>query len=105
MLGQRMQYACRYWKGTMTLEQAQENELGLICRKLHLETGHECSRPWGRLRRLTHFLASEYGCRVVSYNISGEQVTYGREWYGGLPVRFHGRDVDDAFPGLLQRLK
>jgi cyclopropane-fatty-acyl-phospholipid synthase len=34
MLDRRMQYTCGYWKDATTLDQAQENKLGLICRKI-----------------------------------------------------------------------
>ena len=45
---------------------------------------------------LAHFMASEYGCRVVTYNISAAQVAYGREWCQGLPVRFEQKDYREA---------
>jgi cyclopropane-fatty-acyl-phospholipid synthase len=45
---------------------------------------------------LAHFVASEYGCRVVMYNISAEQVAYGMELCKGLPVRIEQRDYREA---------
>jgi cyclopropane-fatty-acyl-phospholipid synthase len=96
MLDQRMQYSCGYWKDATTLEQAQENKLGLICRKLRLEPGMNVLDLGGGFGGLAHFMASEYGCRVVTYNISGEQVAYGREWCMGLPVRFEQKDYREA---------
>lgn len=39
MLDPYMQYSCAYWKDTDRLEQAQENKLDLICRKLDLKPG------------------------------------------------------------------
>jgi cyclopropane-fatty-acyl-phospholipid synthase len=45
---------------------------------------------------LAHFMAVEYGCRVVSYNISKEQVAYGRSLCKELPVRFEERDYREA---------
>ena len=45
---------------------------------------------------LAHFMAGEYGCRVVSYNISSQQVKYGRDWCRGLPVRFEEQDYREA---------
>jgi cyclopropane-fatty-acyl-phospholipid synthase len=96
MLDRRMQYTCGYWKDATTLEQAQEDKLRLICRKIQLEPGMTVLEFGGGFGGLAHFMASEYGCRVVSYNISAEQVSYGREWCKGLPVRFEHKDYREA---------
>ncbi len=39
MLDKRMTYSCGYWEGAGNLDQAQENKLDLVCRKLGLESG------------------------------------------------------------------
>jgi cyclopropane-fatty-acyl-phospholipid synthase len=96
MLGARMQYTCGYWKEAETLDQAQENKLHLICRKIQLQPGMTVLELGGGFGGLAHFMASEYGCRVVSYNISAEQVAYGRHWCKDLPVRFEQRDYREA---------
>ena len=96
MLDRRMQYTCGYWKNANTLEQAQENKLDLICRKIQLKPGMTVLELGGGFGGLAHFMASEYGCHVVSYNISAEQVAYGREWCRGLPVRFEQKDYREA---------
>ncbi len=96
MLDPRMQYTCAYWKDAGTLDQAQENKLHLICRKLHLEPGMRVLELGGGFGGFAHFAASEYGCEVVSYNISREQVAYGRELCKGLPVRFELKDYREA---------
>ena len=91
-----MQYTCGYWKDATTLDQAQENKLHLICRKIQLQPGMTVLELGGGFGGLAHFMASEYGCRVVTYNISAEQVAYGREWCKGLPVRFEQKDYREA---------
>ncbi len=96
MLDPRMQYTCGYWKGASTLQQAQENKLHLICRKLGLEAGMTVLELGGGFGGLAHFMASEYGCQVVSYNISREQVAFGREWCRDLAVRFEHKDYREA---------
>jgi cyclopropane-fatty-acyl-phospholipid synthase len=96
MLDRRMQYTCGYWTNAVTLDQAQENKLRLICRKILLEPGMTVLDLGGGFGGLAHFMASEYGCRVVSYNISAEQVAFGREWCKGLPVRFEHKDYREA---------
>ncbi len=96
MLDPNMQYTCAYWKGASTLEQAQENKLHLICRKLHLEPGMRVLELGGGFCGLARFMAREYGCEVVTYNISREQVAFGREFCQGLPVRIEQKDYREA---------
>jgi len=96
MLDRRMQYTCAYWKDSVTLDQAQENKLHLICRKLRLQPGMTLLELGGGFGGLAHFAAQEYGCRVVSYNISREQVAYGRHLCKGLPVRFEQKDYREC---------
>ena len=96
MLDLRMQYTCGYWKDADTLDQAQENKLRLICRKIQLRPGMTVLDLGGGFAGLAQFMASEYGCRVVMYNISAAQVAYGREWCSGLPVRIEQKDYREA---------
>lgn len=96
MLDRNMQYTCAYWKGAKTLDEAQENKLHLICRKLHLKPGMRVLELGGGFGALARFIAKEYGCDVVSYNISHEQVKYGREICEGLPVRIEEKDYREA---------
>jgi len=96
MLDRRMQYTCAYWKDAVTLDQAQENKLHLVCRKLQLKPGMTLLELGGGFGGLAHFAAKEYGCQVVSYNISREQVAFGRDLCKGLPVRFEQKDYREA---------
>jgi cyclopropane-fatty-acyl-phospholipid synthase len=96
MLDRNMQYTCGYWKDATTLDQAQENKLDLICRKIKLAPGMKVLELGGGFGGLAHFMASKYGCSVVSYNISAEQVAYGRDWCKDLPVRFEQKDYREA---------
>ena len=96
MLDRNLQYTCAYWKDANTLDQAQENKLRLICRKLQLASGMTVLELGGGFGGLAHFMAGEYGCRVVSYNISSQQVKYGRDWCRGLSVRFEEQDYREA---------
>ena len=91
-----MQYTCGYWKGAATLDQAQENKLDLICRKLQLQPGMKVLDLGGGFGGLAHFIAANYYCSVVSYNISAPQVAFGRERCGQLPVRFEEKDYREA---------
>lgn len=96
MLDRRMQYTCAYWKDAATLDEAQENKLRLICRKLQLEPGMTVLELGGGFGGFAHFASQEYGCHVVSYNISREQVAFGRDLCKGLPVRFEQKDYREA---------
>lgn len=96
MLGPTMQYTCAYWKEAETLDQAQRDKLKLICRKLELQPGQRVLELGGGFGELARFMAAEYGCDVVSYNLSGEQVRYGRALCEGLNVRFEHRDYREA---------
>lgn len=96
MLGRRMQYTCGYWAGAATLDEAQERKLDLIRRKLYIEPGMTVLDLGCGFGGLAHYLAAEWGCRVVSYNISSQQVEYARDLCRGLPVRIELRDYRDA---------
>jgi cyclopropane-fatty-acyl-phospholipid synthase len=96
MLDKNMQYTCAYWKDAENLDQAQENKLHLICRKLYLEPGMRVLELGGGFCGLARFMAMEYGCEVVTYNISKEQVKFGREFCADLPVRIEEKDYRDA---------
>jgi len=96
MLGHTMQYTCAYWKKAKTLDEAQENKLDLVCKKLHLQKGEkvlELGCGWGGFAR---FAAENYGVRVDAYNISKEQVEFARERNKGLPATIHLADYRDA---------
>lgn len=96
MLDRNMQYTCAYWKNADSLEDAQESKLHLICRKLHLRPGMRVLELGGGFCGLARFMAKEYGCEVVTYNISKEQVAFGREFCADLPVRIEERDYREA---------
>ncbi len=96
MLDPYMQYTCGYWRKARTLAEAQEAKLDLICRKLQLKPDErvlELGCGWGGFAR---FAAERYGVRVVSYNISCEQVAYAREFCAGLPVEIRQADYREA---------
>jgi cyclopropane-fatty-acyl-phospholipid synthase len=96
MLGETMQYTCGYWRSASTLHEAQMQKLDLIARKLHLSPNMDVLELGSGFGGLAKFLTSEYRCRVVSYNISAEQVAYARDLCHGLPVRFEQRDYREA---------
>jgi len=96
MLGPTMSYTCAYWKGATTLEEAQDNKHDLVCRKLNLSSEDrvlELGCGWGGF---AEFAAKNYGCKLVSVNISTEQIKYARERCKGLNVEFFECDYRDS---------
>ena len=80
-LDRRMVYTCAYYATPeMSLDEAQEAKLDLVCRKLRLRAGErvvEAGSGWGALAL---HMARHYGVSVRSFNLSREQVAYAREW-------------------------
>ena len=96
MLDKRMMYSCAYWKNAQNLDEAQENKLDLICRKLKLEPGMrllEIGCGWGGFAK---YAAEKYGVSVVGITISEEQAVLAREINKGLPVEIRIQDYRDV---------
>lgn len=95
MLDRRMNYSCGYWKNAANLEEAQENKLDLICRKLYLKPGIrvlDIGCGWGAFGK---YAAEKYKVEVVGITISKEQLEYGRKLCEGLSVEFRLMDYRD----------
>lgn len=91
-LDPQMQYSCGYWDGAETLEEAQQNKLALISKKLHLRPGErvlEIGCGWGGLAR---HMAANHQVAVTAVNISKEQIRFAREFCAGLPVEIVDQD-------------
>jgi cyclopropane-fatty-acyl-phospholipid synthase len=92
MLGRTMAYSCAYWRDANSLDEAQENKLELICRKLQLGPGDrvlDIGCGWGSFAK---YAARKYHCEVVGLTVAKEQATYAREFCAGLPVDIICRD-------------
>lgn len=104
MLDKRMNYSCAYWKDAKTLDEAQENKLELICKKLYLKPGMrvlDIGCGWGAFGK---YAAEKYGVEVVGVTVSKEQVALGKELCKGLPVEFRlqdYRDVNEKFDRIV----
>jgi len=99
MLDKRMTYTCGYWKGTNTLDDAQEAKLDLVCKKIGLKKGDRVLDIGGGWGSFAGFAAEKYGAEVVAITISKEQARLGRELVKGLPVEIRVQDyrsVDDG---------
>lgn len=92
MLDKRMIYSCAYWKGADNLDQAQENKLDLICRKLDLQPGQmvlDIGCGWGGMAK---FMAENYGVKVVGVTISSAQAELASENCRNLPIDIRLQD-------------
>ena len=96
MLDKRMNYSCAYWKDANTLDEAQENKLDLICRKLNLKPGMkvlDIGCGWGAFGK---YAAEKYNVETVGITVSKEQVELGRKLCESLPVEFRLKDYRDV---------
>ncbi len=104
MLDSRMNYSCGYWKNARSLDDAQENKLDLICRKLSLKPGMrvlDIGCGWGAFGK---YAAEKYNVEVVGITVSKQQVEYGRNLCTGLPVEFRltdYRDMNEKFDRIV----
>jgi len=95
MLDSTMSYSCAYWQQATTLEEAQQNKLDLICRKLDVHPGErllDIGCGWGGLAR---YAAENYGVEVFGITVAKEQQNLARERCAGLPVRIELMDYRD----------
>lgn len=95
MLDKRMVYSCACWNDAHTLDEAQENKLDLICRKLGLQPGMsvlDIGCGWGSFAR---YAAEKYKVHVTGMTVSREQAEWAeqrcREW----PVEIRLQDYRD----------
>jgi len=79
-LDEQLLYTCAYFPAPdATLERAQIAKMDHVCRKLRLRPGDkvvEAGCGWGALAL---HMARHYGAEVKAFNISTEQIRYGRE--------------------------
>ncbi|MEI8267285.1 MAG: cyclopropane fatty acyl phospholipid synthase [Betaproteobacteria bacterium] len=103
MLDSRMVYSCGWWASARTLEQAQEDKLEMICRKLQLAPGMrllDIGCGWGGLAR---HAALHHGAQVTGITVSSEQARYARRLCAKLPVRVELMDYR-ALQGRFERI-
>ena len=104
MLDKRMNYSCGYWKDASSLNEAQENKLELICRKLYLKPGMrilDIGCGWSAFGK---YAAEKYDAHIVGITVSKEQVSLGKELCKGLPVEVRlqdYRDVNEKFDRIV----
>jgi cyclopropane-fatty-acyl-phospholipid synthase len=79
-LDHELVYTCAYFdRPEMSLDEAQQAKLDLVCRKLQLRPGDtvvEAGCGWGALAL---FMARNYGVHVKAFNVSTEQLAFARD--------------------------
>jgi cyclopropane-fatty-acyl-phospholipid synthase len=104
MLDKRMNYSCAYWNQASCLDEAQENKLELICRKIYLKSGMrvlDIGCGWGAFIK---YAAEKYNTEVVGITVSKEQVELGRKLCEGLPVEIRltdYRELNEKFDRIV----
>ena len=96
MLDKNMNYTCAYWKGARTLDQAQENKLDLVCKKLELKSGMSVLDLGCGWANLSKFMAENYKVKVLGLTISEEQQKLGQERCKGLDVEIRLQDYREV---------
>jgi cyclopropane-fatty-acyl-phospholipid synthase len=100
MLDKRLVYSCAYWKNARTLNEAQENKLDLICRKIGLQPGMRILDIGCGWASFAKYAAEKYDAKVVGITVSKEQLTLASDLCKGLPVEIRlqdYRDLNDSF--------
>jgi cyclopropane-fatty-acyl-phospholipid synthase len=88
MLDKRLNYTCAYWRRAKNLDQAQEDKLELVCKKIELEPGMNVLELGCGFGSFAQYAAEKYGARVTGINVSEKQLDLARERCKGLPVEF-----------------
>lgn len=95
MLDKRMAYSCGYWKNASNLDEAQENKLELICRKIGLKPGMDILDIGCGWSAFGKYAVEKYDVKVFGITVSKEQMELGTELCKGLPVNIRLMDYRD----------
>lgn len=104
MLDRRLTYTCGYWKKASDLDQAQEEKLDLVCRKIGLQHGQrvlDIGCGWGSFVK---FAAENYGAKAVGITVSKEQAEFAENNCAGLPIEIRLQDyrqLDEKFDHIV----
>ncbi|PSV43089.1 cyclopropane fatty acyl phospholipid synthase [Photobacterium sp. GB-36] len=100
MLDDRMAYTCAYWKGAKNLNEAQENKMELICRKLDLKPDMRLLDIGCGWSSFMNYAAEKYGVICDGLTLSQEQMKLGQNIADnkGLPVRIILEDYREYQP-------
>ena len=92
LLDKRLNYSCGYWEKAKTLDNAQEEKLDLICRKMELRPGMkilDIGCGWGGFVK---YAAEKYGANIHGITVSNEQLKFANKFCQGLDVIIELKD-------------
>ena len=95
MLDKRMNYSCAYWNGAKTLDEAQEQKLDMICKKMKLKEGMkivDIGSGWGAFCK---YATEKYKVKSTGVTISKEQANLAKESCKGLSAEIKLIDYRD----------
>ena len=95
MLDSSLTYSCAYWEKADDLEQAQQDKLEMICRKLRLRAGEkllDIGCGWGAFMA---YAIRHYDVTATGVTVSKEQRQYALERYRDLPLNIELTDYRD----------
>jgi len=95
MLDKRMVYTCGYWKDAVTLDEAQDAKLDLVCKKIGLKKGDKVLDIGGGWASFARFASEKYGAETTAITISREQAKLGIESTKGMPIEIRVQDYRD----------
>jgi len=95
MLDKRMVYTCALWEGVDNLDDAQEQKLDLICKKIGLKRGDHVLDIGCGFGGFAKHAAEKYGAKVTGITVSKEQKKIVEEVTKGLPVEVILSDYRD----------
>ena len=104
MLDKRKTYTCGYWKNAQDLNQAQEDKLDLVCRKIGLKKNQrilDIGCGWGSFIK---FAAENYSAQAVGITVSKEQAEFAQKDCAGLPIEVRlldYRKLDEQFDHIV----
>jgi cyclopropane-fatty-acyl-phospholipid synthase len=84
MLDSRLVYTCAYWdNGATNLDDAQEDKLELVCKKIGLKEGERVLDIGGGWGSFAKYSAEQHGANVKATTVSKEQAELGRVMTSG----------------------
>lgn len=95
MLDKRMIYTCALWDGVDNLDDAQEQKLDLICKKIGLKEGDHVLDIGCGFGGFAKYAAEQYGAKVTGITVSKEQKKIAEEVTKGLLVEIILTDYRD----------
>ncbi len=95
MLGKGMVYTCAVWDGVDNLDDAQEQKMDLLCKKMKLKKGDHILDIGFGFGGLAKHAAENYGVKVTGITLSKEQKKKAEEVTKGLNVDFKLMDYRD----------